>query len=71
MTGIRQRLDLNEEAKEGFVEIVSALALNVLYLISSASSLVLVHEGISPHLRRLISCGVSEQTAGNSGSPNA
>jgi hypothetical protein len=43
--------DLKEEENEGLAEIVSDLALNVLYLIILASSMLFVQEGSKPHFR--------------------
>jgi hypothetical protein len=71
LTGIIHRFDRNDDEKEGFVSILSDLALKVLYLIISAWSRFLVHEGINPHFNILIFEGSPEQIAGNEGNPNA
>jgi hypothetical protein len=71
LTGIMHRFDRNDEEKEGFVSILSDLALKVLYLMISAWSRLLVQEGINPHFNALIFEGSLEQIAGNEGNPNA
>jgi len=40
--------DLNEDEKDGLLSMLSDRALNVLNLISSASSMVFIHGGINP-----------------------
>lgn len=65
------RFDLTADEKDGFLSMLSALALNVLYLITFASSMLLVHEGISPHFKSLILSRSVEHTAGISGRAKA
>jgi hypothetical protein len=63
--------DLKDEEKEGLSAMLSDLALKVLYLMTLASSMLLVHDGISPHFNSWIWEGESEHIAGIDGRPKA
>ena len=70
-TGIIHLLDLKDEENEGFCFMLSDLALKVLYRITLASSMLLVHDGIKPHFNSFILEGESEQMTGRDGRPKA
>ena len=61
-------LDLKLAENDGFELTLSDRALKVFILISDASSILLVHDGISPHFRSLIRPGKPEPSTGSSGS---
>jgi hypothetical protein len=63
--------DLKDEENEGLSAMLSDLALKVLYLMTFASSMLLVHDGISPHFNSWILEGEPEHIAGTDGRPKA